>query len=83
VPRACVQTFRRAGSRLAQLYDSGGHVIALGIPRSLGAAIITENVLKVNGIGQPAADLRFFAMKPSLVIETLTLSSRIPYVLFN
>ena len=56
-------------------------VIALGIPSIFGGAIITENVFKVNGIGQLLLTALFANDIP--MVMTLTFIFAILIVLFN
>ncbi|KIC48464.1 ABC transporter permease [Tateyamaria sp. ANG-S1] len=56
-------------------------VIALGVPAIFGGAIITENVFKVNGIGQLLLTALFASDLP--MVMTLTFIFAILIVLFN
>jgi peptide/nickel transport system permease protein len=56
-------------------------VIALGIPSIFGGAIITENVFKVNGIGQLLLTWLFANDLPGVM--TLTFIFAVLIVLFN
>jgi peptide/nickel transport system permease protein len=56
-------------------------VIALGIPSIFGGSIITENVIKVNGIGQLLLTALFANDLP--MVMTLTFIFAVLIVLFN
>ena len=81
-PRALTRKRRGHAARVAQFDDPCDHRdCALGIPAIFGGAIITENVFKVNGIGQLLLTALFANDIP--MVMTLTFIFAILIVLFN